>query len=105
MEQLVSNQITHSQRWAYRLIIVALLLPAILFALIAIDMVWRSAHQDQAAVRWMRALDLCVPAFQPSGSPQRHPAALPPGFDLRLSPLLGGAERTYKGTTGAGEFP
>jgi hypothetical protein len=78
---------------ARRLVIIAVLLPAFFLSLILLDGFYRAAGQDQAAIHWMRVLDLGVPAFSPSGTPQRHPSALPAGFDLRLAPLAGGADR------------
>lgn len=80
---------------ARRLVIMAVLLPALFLSLIFLDGFYRAAGQDRAAIHWMRLLDLGVPAFSPSGTPQRHPSALPEGFDLRLTPLAGGADRFH----------
>jgi hypothetical protein len=80
---------------ARRLVIMAVLLPALFLSLILLDGFYRAAGQDQSAIHWMRVLDLGVPAFSPSGTPQRHPSALPEGFDLRLAPLAGGADRFH----------
>jgi len=80
---------------ARRLVIMAVLLPALFLSLILLDGFYRAAGQDQTAIHWMRVLDLGVPAFQPTGTPQRYPSALPEGFDLRLTPWAGGADRFH----------
>jgi hypothetical protein len=76
-------------RRARGVVVAAILLPALLLALIFLDGAVRAVRQDRTAREWMRILDLSVPAFRPSGTPQRYPAALPPGFDLRPTPLAG----------------
>ncbi|MGD8701738.1 MAG: hypothetical protein PVH26_04825 [Desulfosarcina sp.] len=49
------------------------------------DLIWRTSQRNQAADRWMQALDLSAPAVWTAGSPMRHPELLHPGVDLRFA--------------------
>jgi hypothetical protein len=98
MEQFVSEVRSDVPvlTWARRLVMAAILMPAVLFSLMVLDGIFRSARQDRTAIHWMGVLDLDLPAFRPSGTPERRPAALPPGFDLRISPFAGSPGRSYE---------
>jgi hypothetical protein len=54
--------------------------------LVAGHYVLRSGAREQAAGRWMKTLDLTMPALHPSGSPLRFPESALPAVDLRLMP-------------------
>jgi hypothetical protein len=89
-------------RRARRLVVAAVLLTSVLLSLTAADHFVRTGR-DQAAVHWMRVLDLCQPAFHPSGTARRHPSALPFGIDPRHAPSAFRPDPV--GLTGAGASP
>lgn len=54
--------------------------------LLSLDYGMRANNQDRESVRWMRQLDLSVPAFWPSGTGLRHPETRIRAVDRRHGP-------------------
>lgn len=70
-------------RWLWTVVLSCCLLAS---GLVAGHYVLRTAVRDQTAGRWMKTLDLTMPALHPSGSPLRFPESALPAVDLRLIP-------------------
>jgi hypothetical protein len=73
---------------AGRWLAVWLALPVLVMGLVLADSLVRTQRQVDQAGRWMRALGLSAPAFQPSGTAVRHPELGCLAVDTRFDPFL-----------------
>ena len=53
---------------------------------LSIHLALQANPREQAAIQWMHALDLCMPAFWPSGTGPRAPQSLVTGVIPRMTP-------------------